>query len=141
MTRKKCRMRKVKYQEREEQLLLLEEIFPNIETLDTRIEARIKQLVYGMSTDGYINFCTVYQLCERKQVYPLCPNIFEKRSKRTWNSIFSKWRRELHKYDQIHDWFSLFREIEFPDIEENTEYYSSFLGGSLSPVKALLTPE
>lgn len=71
-----------------------------VETDPHRIQQRMKQVQFGLSTRGYQNFIRTVPEEVRDQVLRI-PDVFQKCSKRSWDGQVRKWRRELHQYDSV----------------------------------------
>lgn len=83
------------------------------ETDVRRLETRQKQINYGYNTKGYQNYLLKYprypnirfkvlswrRKSERPPNGPKTPNKRRTCSTRSWAGQISKWRRELHKFD------------------------------------------
>lgn len=65
-----------------------------------RTAQRKKQIGYGMNTLGYRNL-NKYVPENKRKGYPMPPNIQDKCSKRAWDGQVRKWRRLLHKFDDV----------------------------------------
>eukprot|EP01135_Chromosphaera_perkinsii_P006055 Nk52_evm3s387 gene=Nk52_evmTU3s387 len=69
------------------------------ETDHTRLEQRQKQIDYGKNTIGYENYLRKVPRYARRVGFPQTPNKHKKMSKRAWDGLVKKWRRQLHEYD------------------------------------------
>ena len=65
-----------------------------------RTAQRTKQIGYGMNTLGYKNL-NKFVPQNKLKGYPIPPNIYDKCSKRAWDGQVRKWRRLLHKFDDV----------------------------------------
>ena len=99
-----------------------------IETNDSRIATREKQLEYGKQTPGYQNYLATVPKNKRKIGDPKTPNKFQVCSKRSWDGQVRKWRRDLHAWDEVTPESSPDASIDDIDIS------SLSLDGSSSPL-------
>ncbi|KAH3766515.1 histone RNA hairpin-binding protein [Pelomyxa schiedti] len=74
-----------------------------IELSQPRLEARQKQIEYGIVTVGYQNYMKLVG-SKAKKGDPIFPNKFQKCSKRSWDGQIRKWRRTLHFFDNAKTW-------------------------------------
>lgn len=65
------------------------------ESDEKKLKGRIKQILFGKNTLGYLN----YQNSNQKSKI-IEPNPFVSQSKRNFEGKIKKWRIELHKFDQ-----------------------------------------
>ena len=74
----------------------------NIEKEDDphRIENREKQISYGKSSEGYINYVKYVPVSKRVRGDPKTPDVEQVCSKRSWDGQVKKWRRALHAFDE-----------------------------------------
>ena len=73
----------------------------SLESQESRRTAqRTKQIGYGKNTLGYKNLVK-YVPPNKLKGYPMPPNILDKCSKRAWDGQVRKWRRLLHKFDEV----------------------------------------
>lgn len=68
---------------------------------ERRIKQRERQLELGKNTEGFKNFWKVVKASHAVRGDPLTPNAHKVCSKRCFDGICLKWRRDLHKFD---DW-------------------------------------
>ena len=68
---------------------------------ERRIKQRERQLELGKTTEGFKNFWKVVKASHAVRGDPLTPNAHKVCSKRCFDGICLKWRRDLHKFD---DW-------------------------------------
>ncbi|KAH3743289.1 histone RNA hairpin-binding protein [Pelomyxa schiedti] len=75
----------------------------DVELSPARLEARQKQIDYGIVTIGYQNFMKLVGSKTRRGD-PIVPNKFQLCSKRSWDGQVRKWRRTLHFFDDAKTW-------------------------------------
>ena len=68
---------------------------------ESKILQRRKQIDYGKNTMGYERYIKLVPRNERRKSDPQTPNVYSAASKRAFDGIVKKWRRALHKYDQV----------------------------------------
>lgn len=61
---------------------------------------RQKQIDYGKNTVGYEKYLKLVPKSKRGPTDPKTPNIYISMSKRAFDGMVKKWRRELHRYDR-----------------------------------------
>jgi hypothetical protein len=71
-----------------------------------RLEQRLKQVDFGKNTIGYDNYSEAVPRAERVRAFqrgwhPRTPDHTVARSKRSWDGIVQKWRRQLHLWDDL----------------------------------------
>jgi hypothetical protein len=66
-----------------------------------KVQQRTRQVMLGQVTDGYKNYLKVVQASQPVRGDPQTPDPQKPCSKRAFDGICSKWRRELHRFD---DW-------------------------------------
>jgi len=66
----------------------------------SKILQRQKQIDYGKNTVGYEKYLKLVPRSKRGPTDPKTPNIYISNSKRAFDGIVKKWRRELHRYDR-----------------------------------------
>eukprot|EP00667_Euglena_gracilis_P011766 EG_transcript_12046 len=72
-----------------------------VETDERRLAQRQKQIEYGKVTHGYKCYIRVRPKEKRGKREPHTPVITQKCSKRSWDGQVKKWRKQLHKYDDL----------------------------------------
>lgn len=70
-----------------------------IETDPGRIAKRQKQVDFGKNTIGYSRYIKLVPRASRTRDHPRTPNVRKKMSKRAFDGLITKWRRQLHEYD------------------------------------------
>lgn len=65
-----------------------------------RIENRMKQVSYGKSSEGYLNYIKCVPVNKRVRGDPKTPDVEQVCSKRSWDGQIKKWRRALHAFDE-----------------------------------------
>lgn len=82
-----------------------EELIPDaIETDEHKIQQRLKQIGFGKSTKGYETYVTLVAKHVREidnEDHPVTPRANQKCSKRSWDGQLKKWRRLLHRWDNV----------------------------------------
>lgn len=82
-----------------------EDLLPDaIETDDHKIQQRLKQIGFGKSTKGYETYVTLVTKHMREidnEDHPVTPRANQKCSKRSWDGQLKKWRRLLHRWDNV----------------------------------------
>lgn len=73
--------------------------FGTRETDPHRLSQRLRQIEYGYNTLGYENYARLVPKHTRTAEHPRTPNRFKVMSKRAWDGLVRKWRRQLHEYD------------------------------------------
>jgi hypothetical protein len=73
------------------------------ETDPTRLRQRQKQVDLGKNTSGYDRYLSAVpraqrNLAEREASHPVTPDISRKCSKRAFDGVVKKWRRQLHQF-------------------------------------------
>lgn len=74
------------------------------ETNAHKIRQREKQIGYGKSTKGYMNYVTIVPIAMRElnnDDHPNTPRSSQKLSKRSWDDQLKTWRRLLHRWDIV----------------------------------------
>lgn len=66
-----------------------------------RILSREKQIIYGKATIGYSEYLRLVPYKERSATQPRTPNINLQCSKRCWDGLVARWRRQLHAFDPV----------------------------------------
>jgi hypothetical protein len=69
-----------------------------------KIEQRLKQIGFGKSTKGYEKYTTLVLVHQREyenEDHPVTPRADQKCSKRSWDGQLKKWRRQLHRWDNV----------------------------------------
>jgi hypothetical protein len=84
-------------------------IFPELSLADTtsedaaaqhRLKQRQKQLDIGKRTQAYANYIELIpKHTRRRRWHPDTPNPMNEYSKREWDGLCKKWRRQLHAFD------------------------------------------
>ncbi|KAL0234679.1 hypothetical protein PCE1_001715 [Barthelona sp. PCE] len=69
------------------------------ETNPRRIAQRNKQIEFGYQTVGYKNFINTVPREDRTEDHPVTPDPEVKMSKRAFDYVVRKWRRQLHEFD------------------------------------------
>ena len=69
------------------------------ETDPRRLQQREKQISYGKNTIGYDRYTTAVPRHRRTRQHPRTPDVHKKMSKRAWEGLIRKWRRDLHAWD------------------------------------------
>lgn len=69
------------------------------ETDAHKLAQRLKQVEYGYNTLGYTNYRKAVPKAERKAEHPRTPERTKVMSKRAWEGLIRKWRRQLHEWD------------------------------------------
>jgi len=64
-----------------------------------QIEKRLRQLIIGKQTAGYINYVRTISKEKRCSWHPKTPDVQERISKRRFNGKVNVWRRKLHFWD------------------------------------------
>jgi len=64
-----------------------------------QIEKRLRQLIIGKQTAGYINYVRTIFKEDRCSWHPKTPDVQERISKRRFNGKLNVWRRKLHFWD------------------------------------------
>lgn len=80
-----------------------------IELDEHKIQQRLKQIGFGKSTKGYENYLTLVSKHLREpenEDHPATPRANQKCSKRSWDGQLKKWRRLLHRWDNVLQQFS-----------------------------------
>eukprot|EP00668_Euglena_longa_P016387 GGOE01020638.1.p1 GENE.GGOE01020638.1~~GGOE01020638.1.p1 ORF type:complete len:338 (+),score=16.40 GGOE01020638.1:89-1102(+) len=72
-----------------------------VETDERRLAQRRKQIEYGKVTHGYKCYMRIRPREKRGKREPHTPVITQKCSKRSWDGQVRKWRKQLHKYDEL----------------------------------------
>jgi hypothetical protein len=75
-----------------------------LEDDEHKIQQRLKQIGFGKSTKGYESYVTLVgkHLRERdNEDHPVTPRANQKCSKRSWDGQLKKWRRQLHRWDNM----------------------------------------
>jgi hypothetical protein len=65
-----------------------------------RLYQRQKQVDIGKNTTEYAKYCERVPKPKRSSSDPKTPNIYSNCSKRCWDGMIKKWRRDLHQYDE-----------------------------------------
>lgn len=68
------------------------------ESKKRRTEQRLKQIEFGKNTIGYKNFCKLVPKNIQKKILPV-PNAYVNYTKRQFDGLMRKWRKELHAWD------------------------------------------
>ncbi|KAG8460459.1 hypothetical protein KFE25_013109 [Diacronema lutheri] len=66
-----------------------------------KLSQRLKQVEYGYNTLGYTNYLKAVPKQQRTAAQPRTPDRTKVMSKRAWEGLIRKWRRELHKWDPM----------------------------------------
>ena len=66
----------------------------------SKLLQRQKQIDYGKNTVGYEKYLQLVPKSKRGPTDPKTPNIYVSNSKRAFDGMVKKWRRELHRYDR-----------------------------------------
>lgn len=75
-----------------------------LEMDEHKIQQRLKQIGFGKSTKGYETYLTLVTQNNRElgnEDHPLTPRADQKCSKRSWDGQLKKWRRLLHRWDDV----------------------------------------
>lgn len=64
-----------------------------------KLAQRLKQVEYGYNTLGYHNYRKEVPKAERTPAQPKTPERTKVMSKRAWEGLIRKWRRQLHEWD------------------------------------------
>lgn len=71
------------------------------ETQKKRLLSREKQIQYGKATLGYSEYLRLVPLKNRSPTQPRTPNKNLECSKRCWDGLVARWRRQLHAFDPV----------------------------------------
>ncbi|KAJ1631919.1 histone RNA hairpin-binding protein RNA-binding domain-containing protein [Pavlovales sp. CCMP2436] len=71
------------------------------ETDGHKLGQRLKQLEYGYNTLGYTNYLQGVPKTTRAREQPRTPDRHKVMSKRAWEGLIRKWRRQLHDWDPL----------------------------------------
>jgi hypothetical protein len=66
-----------------------------------KLAQRLKQIEFGYNTTGYERYRKEVAKPTRAREQPRTPDRFKVMSKRAWEGLIRKWRRELHEWDPI----------------------------------------
>lgn len=69
------------------------------ETDEHRLAQRQKQVDYGKNTIGYERYVKAVPRDRRKRTDPQTPDIGQRMSKRAFDAVVKRWRRQLHEWD------------------------------------------
>jgi len=75
----------------------------SVETDPVRLRQRQKQIDYGKNTRGYERYMELVPKHRRRRSDPRTPDKHQKYSKRAWDGLVRKWRRDLHRWDPPED--------------------------------------
>lgn len=120
-----------------------EELSPDaLETDEHKIQQRLKQIGFGKSTKGYETYSTLVIKHLREidnEDHPVTPRANQKCSKRSWDGQLKKWRRLLHRWDNVLPAGSgsspLF--AEFEGLESTDQEASEHRGSSVDALSLL----
>eukprot|EP00741_Cyanophora_paradoxa_P023829 tig00021623_g23017.t1 len=95
-----------------------------------RLRQRQKQIDYGKNTRGYDRYVQLVPKHRRRRGDARTPDKYMKCSKRAWDGLIRKWRRELHKWDPP-------GEPSAPDLPEDGESGEESGGGEAEGAAAV----
>jgi len=72
---------------------------PKVLSPEQRLKQRQKQIDLGKQTIGYQTYLQKVPRIVRKPWHPQTPDKNKVCSKRSWDGMVRKWRRQLHRYD------------------------------------------
>lgn len=110
-----------------------EEVLKNTECDVETLKKRQKLINYGKVTQEYKNYTESITKNKRKTYHPRTPNKFRKCSRRKFDGLIKKWRKQLHMWDETPEKLEAVAAADGESDDGDFNYDLSSIGNYTSP--------